>query len=168
MARARVNLIRVTHKKVKVEDKYCGEVIGHHIEYGSDKEPDSFRLTFARKMRAVIWINENIGTFEQEPESDEEKEAREVKLKKLGIPELVESFEAEAQALFDLFKSIGKTPYSVIKAFNIDRKSILEIIREDIKSLKKRYCQIAFDKLSPINTRLTHGSTCLQPSLFYV
>jgi hypothetical protein len=46
----------------------------------------------------------------------------------------------------------------VIKAFNIDRKSILEIIRENIKALKNRYWKITFDKLSAITTRLTHNT----------
>jgi hypothetical protein len=136
------------YKRAKVEDRYGGKVIGTHFEYGNENEPTSFER----------WINENIGTFEQEPESEEEKEARTLKLRGMEIPELVNSFEADAQALFDLFKSIGKTPYRVINAFNIDRKSILEIIREDIKSLKTRYWKIAFDKLSPINTRLTHNT----------
>jgi hypothetical protein len=42
-ARARVNLIRVMHKKVKVEDRYGGKVIGAHFEYGNENEPTSFR-----------------------------------------------------------------------------------------------------------------------------
>jgi hypothetical protein len=143
-ARSRVNLIRVTHKKVRVEDRYRGESAGFHIEYGKKDEPDSFER----------WINETIGTFEGEPEEDENKKA--LKLRGKEIPELVESFEAEAKALLELFKAIGRTPHRVIKAFNIDRKSILEIIRQDIRSLKTRYWKVAFDKLSSVNTRLTH------------
>jgi hypothetical protein len=48
-ARARVNLIRVTHKKVQVDDRY-----GVHTEFGSEDEPDSFER----------WIAEAVGTFE--------------------------------------------------------------------------------------------------------
>ena len=143
-ARARVNLIRVTHKKVKVEDHYRGESAGHHFEFGCETERDSFER----------WIAENIGSFEAEP-GENEKE-KDLKLKESPIPELVESFEAEAKALFDLFKAIGKTPFRVIEAFHIDRKSVLEVIRENIKSLKERYWRIAFDKLSVINSRLIH------------
>ncbi|GHU02117.1 hypothetical protein FACS1894147_03320 [Spirochaetia bacterium] len=145
-ARARVNLIRITHKKVKVEDRQGSRVYGSHIEYGKEDEPDSFER----------WINETIGTFEAETEESEDE--RSLKLKQQEIPELVESFEAEAKALLDLFKSIGKIPGRVIKAFNIDRKSILEIIRENIRGLKNRYWKIAFDKLSAITTRLTHNT----------
>jgi hypothetical protein len=145
-ARARVNLIRINHKKVKVEDKQGGRVYGSHIEYGTENEPDSFER----------WIDETIGTFEAE--SEESEDVRMLELKGQEIPDLVKSFEAEAQALLDLFKSIGKTPGRVIKAFNIDRKSILEIIRENIKSLKNRYWKVTFDKLAAINTRLTHNT----------
>jgi hypothetical protein len=143
-ARARVNLIRVTHKKVKIEDYYQDRSVGSHFEYGKDDEPDSFER----------WINDTINTFEEKPEDSEEEKA--LKLKGCDIPELVASFEAEAETLLDLFKSIGKTPYRVIKAFNIDRKSILEVIRENIRTLKQRYWRIAFDKLSAVNSRLTH------------
>jgi len=142
-ARARVNLIRITNKRRKVEDFFHGEKIGSHTEYGSDKEPDSFER----------WVNDNIGTFEKDAEESEDKIV--LRLSGYEIPELVESFSKEAQALLDLFKSIGKTPFRILQAFNIDRKSVLEVIRENIKALKKRYWKIAFDRLSAINSRLT-------------
>jgi hypothetical protein len=139
-ARARVNLIRVTHKKKEARDRHGGV----YYTFGSENEPDSFER----------WINETIGLFEGKPDDTEEEKA--LKLRGSTIEELILSFEREAKALLDLFKSIGNTPYRVIQALNIDRKSILAIIREDIKALKKRYWRAAFDKLEAINSRLTH------------
>jgi hypothetical protein len=78
-----------------------------------------------------------------------------LKLRGNTIEELIAGYEQEAHALFDMFKSIGNTPFRIIQALNIDRKSILEIIREDIMTLKKRYWRAAFNKLSAINSRLT-------------
>jgi hypothetical protein len=137
-ARAKVNLIRVTHRKVKIEDRY-----GTRFEFGSEDEPDSFER----------WINETIGTFEGTP--DESENEKTLKLKGSTIEDLIVGFEQEAKALFDLFKSIGNTPFRIIQALNIDRKSILELIRNDIRSLKKRYWRAAFDRLEPIKSRLT-------------
>jgi hypothetical protein len=143
-ARAKVNLIRVTHKKKKVEDHYRGQSLGFHDEFGSDDEPDSFDR----------WIHENIGGFEGKPEESEDEKA--MKLRGNTVEELVESFEREAKDLLDLFKSIGNTPVRVIQALNIDRKSILELIRKEIGTLKKRYWRIAFDMLEGIKSRLIH------------
>jgi hypothetical protein len=140
-ARARVNLVRVTHKQVCTETRY-----GNQTVFGSPDEPDSFER----------WINETIGTFEGKPEESEEEKT--LKLRGSAIEELITGFEREAQALLDTFKAIGNTPFRVIQALNIDRKSILEIIRQDIKSLKKRYWRVAFDKLEAINSRLTHDT----------
>jgi hypothetical protein len=143
-ARARVHLIRITHKKKKVEDRYQGRSLGFHTEFGDDADPDSFDR----------WIRENIGTFEGKPEESEDEKA--MKLRGSTIEELVESFEKEARDLLDLFKSIGNTPIRVIQALNIDRKSILELIRKEIGTLKKRYWRIAFDMLEGIKSRLIH------------
>jgi hypothetical protein len=137
-ARARVNLIRVTRKKVRVKDRY-----GTHIEYGADSEPDSFER----------WIDEHLGTFNTDaPEAEEE---RALKLKQGGISDLVESYDYEMAALLDAFKAIGRMPSRVIEALGMSRKSMQEIIRGNIKSLKRRHWRAAFDKLSPINSRLT-------------
>ena len=139
-ARARVNLIRVTHKMVYTEDSYTG----FRVEFGTGKEPDSFER----------WVAEEIGTFEGKPDESEEEKA--LKLNGSTIEELVTGFEQEAKALFDVFKAIGNTPFRVIQALNIDRKSILEIIREDIRTLKKRYWRAAFNRLDAVKSRLTY------------
>jgi len=138
-ARARVNLVRVTHKKAKARDGRGG----FREAFGNGEETDSFER----------WIMENVGTFEGKPDESEEDMA--LKLRGSTIDELIANFEREAAALFDLFKSIGDTPFRVIQALNIDRKSILEIIREDIRTLKKRYWRAAFDRLDAVNLRLT-------------
>jgi hypothetical protein len=141
-AQARVNLIRVMHKQVKFKDRR-GDF---YTEFGSEKDPDSFER----------WITETIGNFEGKPDESEDEKA--LKLRGSTIEELIASFEREAKALLDLFKSIGNTPYRIFEALNIDRKSILEIIREDIRSLKKRYWRAAFDKLEAVNSRLTQST----------
>jgi len=141
-ARARVNLVRVMHKKTQTKDR-SGWV---YTEFGSDNQPDSFER----------WIEKEIGTFVGQPEESENNKA--LKLKGSTIEELLTGFEHEAKSLLDLFKSIGNTPFRIIQALNIDRKSILELIREDIRSLKKRYWRAAFNKLEVVNSRLTYDT----------
>lgn len=141
-ARTRVNLIRLNHKPVKVEDHYQHRVIGSHIEYGEENEPDSFDR----------WIDEHIGGFRKDdPKLEEEKE---VKLKEGTITDLVENYDYDMKVLLEAFKAFGKMPGRVLEALNMDRRSVLEIIRENIKTLKNRYWRIAFGKLSAINSRL--------------
>jgi hypothetical protein len=50
-ARAQVNLIRLTHKKTKAEER-CGK--SSRLAYGKDDDPDSFSR----------WIAEHLGTFD--------------------------------------------------------------------------------------------------------
>lgn len=141
-ARARVNLIRLNHKTVKVGDCYQGKSLGSHIEYGEANEPDSFDR----------WIDEHIGGFRKDdPKLEEQKE---VKLKQGTIADLVENYDYDMKVLLEAFKAFGKMPGRVLEALNMDRPSVLEIIRENIKTLKNRYWRIAFDKLSVINSRL--------------
>jgi hypothetical protein len=57
-------------------------------------------------------------------------------------------------SLLEAFKALGKLPYRVISALGMDRNSILEILRENIKSLKIRYWHFAFGRVSAISSRL--------------
>jgi len=143
-ARGRVNLIRINPKQRKVEDKYSGS--GIHTEYGNDADPDSFER----------WMETHIGRFtKEETELDEE---REIKLKLGTLVDLIENYNYDMASLLDAFKALGKLPYRVIDALGMNRESILEIIRENVKSLKNRYWRFAFDRVSAINSRLTHDT----------
>jgi hypothetical protein len=144
-ARARVNLIRLTRKRAKVDDYYNGEHYGSHIEYGKDDDPDSFER----------WIDAHFGKFKQEDESELE-DAKEVKLKHGTVQDLIENYDYDMASLLEAFKALGKLPYRVIDALGMNRKSILEIIRENIKSLKSRYWRLAFERVSEIKSRLTY------------
>ena len=147
-ARTRVNLIRVTHKNVDTGDKFNMKSFSSRFE-SIKYVPDSFER----------WIIQEIGTFERKPDESEDEKA--LKLNGSTIEELIASFEQEAGALLNLFKSIGNTPFRIIQALNIDRKSILEIIREDIRALKIRYWRAAFNKLEAISSRLLiHAISC--------
>jgi hypothetical protein len=137
-ARARVNLIRVTNKKAD-EKEYRK----------SDDVTDAFRR----------WIHEHIGTFggvsDEKVRSYEEEEKL---LKTKGdnvITELVEDYTYEMNALIEGFRAIAKLPVRVIHSLDLNKESILKIIKDDISTLKKRYWRIAFNKLKPVSERLT-------------
>jgi hypothetical protein len=99
-------------------------------------------------------MENHIGHFRhEEPELDEDKE---LKLKHGTVDDLVENYDYEMATLLESFKALGKMPFRVISALGINRESILEIIRENIKSLKNRHWQLAFDRISAINSRLIH------------
>ena len=143
-ARGRVNLIRINPKTKKVEEYYHGKSIGTYTEYGNEDDQDSFER----------WMETHIGNFnEEEPELEE---AKELKLKHGTFEELVENYNYDMASLLDAFKALGKLPYRVIDALGMNRKSILETIRENIKTLKNRYWRLAFDRVSAINSRLTY------------
>jgi hypothetical protein len=142
-ARARVSLVRLIHKKAKVEDRYGNGIYGTRLVYGKDDAPDSFSR----------WIEEHLGAFDADmPEAGEEHE---LKLKGEGTAELVENYEYEMKTLLDAFRAFGNMPSRVITALGMNRASVQEIIRENIRTLKHRYWQYAFDKLAPIRSRLT-------------
>jgi hypothetical protein len=143
-ARARVHLVRVNPKPRKVEDRYRGQPAGAHIEYGKEGDPDSFER----------WMENHIGNFKEE--APELEEAKELKLKHGTAEDLIENYNYDMASLLEAFKALGKLPYRVIEALGMDRRSVLETIRENIKTLKNRYWHFAFDRISAINSRLTH------------
>jgi hypothetical protein len=131
-ASARVNLIRITHQNKEADDFYEDE-----------EKPDSFER----------WMEQHIGQFKEE--KPELEEAREVKLKHGTVEDLIENYDYNMAALLEAFKALGKLPYRVIEALGMNRESVLEIIKENIKTLKNRYWRFAFDRISAINSRLT-------------
>jgi len=143
--RARVNLVRLTHKKVEVEDWYLNKSLGTHVAFGEDKAPDSFER----------WIAEHLGRFESDavPESEEETA---VKLRKYGIEELLEAYDEEMKTLLEAFQAFGKVPVRIIEALGLDKRSIQELVRKDIQTLKHRYWRCAFEKLDAVKSRLTY------------
>ncbi len=145
-ARARVNLIRLTRKREEVNDYFRGELCGSHIEYGKGDEPDSFER----------WIDAHFGQFKED--DNELAEETELKLNHGTIEDLIENYDYDMASLLDAFKALGKLPYRVIDALGMNRKSILEIIRENIKALKQRYWRLAFNRVSEITSRLTQNT----------
>jgi len=145
-AQVRVHLIRINPKPRKREEHFRGQSLGAYIEYGNEDDPDSFER----------WMENHIGKFKNE--GPELEEAREVKLKNAAFTDLVGDYEYDLNSLLEAFKALGKLPYRVIEALGMDRKSILETIKENIKTLKHRYWRLAFDRISAINSRLTHDT----------
>jgi len=145
-ARARVHLVRINPKPVNESMKTLGLSKGTYdnIEYGKEDDPDSFER----------WMEAHIGKFKKE--DPELEEAKEVKLKHGTVEDLIENYSYDMSSLLEAFKALGKLPYRVIEALGMDRKSVLETIKENIKTLKNRYWRIAFDRVSVINSRLTY------------
>ena len=142
-ARGRVNLIRINPKPIKLEERYRDQSKGTYIEYGDEDDPDSFER----------WMEDHIGKFQKE--DPELEEVRELKIKHGTFKDLIENYDFEMSSLLEAFKTLGKLPFRVIDALGMGRKSILETIKENIKTLKNRHWRLAFDRISAINSRLT-------------
>ena len=131
-ARAKVDLIRI-HRKNR-------------------EKKDSFET----------WIEENIGKFEvaeEVPEMAEEAEEKRDNVEERSgdkIRVLVENYRADMQHMMTTFQALGKIDFKLLAQLKLDKKCIVEVVRSDIKSLKNRYWQAAFDLLKPINSRLTY------------
>ncbi|OQB43933.1 MAG: hypothetical protein BWY02_02927 [bacterium ADurb.Bin157] len=131
-ARAKVDLIRI-HRKNR-------------------EKKDSFET----------WIEENIGKFEvaeEVPEMAEEAEEKRDNVEERStdkIRVLVENYRADMQHMMTTFQELGKIDFKLLAQLKLDKKGIIEVVRSDIKSLKNRYWQAAFDLLKPINSRLTY------------
>jgi hypothetical protein len=133
-ARGRVNLIRIMPRQKKFEGQYYEEKI---------------QDAFSR------WIDEHIGDFRNEEDETILEDERSLKLRQGDIGDLLENYELERISLAEAFRAVGRLPMRTLRAMNLDRKSIHEIIKKDIESLKEYHWNMAFEKLSAINTRLT-------------
>jgi hypothetical protein len=133
-ARGRVNLIRAM----------C-----HQEKSGGRYYEMNFQDAFIR------WIDENIGGFRDEKETEKLDKEKSLKLRQGDIDDLLENYEYERKGLADAFRAIGKLPTRTLDAIGLSRDSIHEIIRKDIESLKEYHWNLAFDKLSAIKSRLT-------------
>jgi hypothetical protein len=141
-ARARVNLIRILNKKKTYKNYH-----GHECTEYEEQDP------FDR------WIEEYICRLEYAPEkevSDYEEEENFLALKRgSDIDRLVDDYACEMNALLEGMKAIKSLPVCVCKALKINRKSLSEIIKTEIGTLKTRYWRLAFEKLDAVTARLT-------------
>jgi hypothetical protein len=141
-ARARVNLIRVCNKKMNYKNYRV-------FEYSKYVKQDPF----------ARWVENCIGTFDEVPEekaSDYDEEKKFLALKQgSGIDQLVDDYSAEMNSLIEGFKAVARLPARVISSINLNKNSILEIIKTNIETLKKRYWRLAFEKLDAVTERLT-------------
>jgi SAM-dependent methyltransferase len=139
-ARGKVNLVRVNAPWIKdVESKHSKATYQQTLE-------DSFSR----------WVREYIADFKEKPERDWEEERQEaIALKKAPIDQLVLDYELEKQNLGEAFKAIGKLDHEIIKLMGQDKKSMLEIIKQAIEGLKSKYWRAAFNKIDPVQTRMT-------------
>jgi hypothetical protein len=139
-ARGKVNLVRVNAPWVKdVESKHS------KISYQQTVED-----AFSR------WVREYIADFDEKPDREWEKERQEaLALKKTPIDQLISDYETDKQNLGEAFKAIGKLEPAIIKLMGQDKASMLEIIKKAIEGLKSKYWRSAFNKLEPVNKRMT-------------
>jgi hypothetical protein len=141
-ARGRVNLVRVNARWVKNEaEKYCFQ--------------ETIEDAFSRWVREYVADFSNVPNSNYESERFEGDEKNALKLKLSPIDQLVEDYENEKETLRRSFSMIGKLPQDVIKMLGQDKASMLEIIKQSIKGLKSKYWRAAFNKLEPVNKRMT-------------
>jgi hypothetical protein len=134
-ARGKVNLVRVNAPWVKVR---------------GDSHQQSVEDAFER------WVRENIADFQKEQDVLlEEEEERALARMLSPIDQLIADYEREKETLGEAFRAIGKLDIAIINRLGQDKKSMLEIIRNSFESLKSKYWRIAFDKLEPVQTRMT-------------
>ena len=133
-ARGKVHLVRVNASWKKIE---------------REKYQDDLEDTFER------WVREHIGDFKKTDEWDYQEEREDALALRLApIDQLVVNYEAERESLGAAFKIIGKLDNEIILLMGLDKKSMLEIIRKSIKSLKSKYWRAAFEKLEPVQKRM--------------
>jgi SAM-dependent methyltransferase len=103
------------------------------------------------------WVRDYIADFKDEKKISEWEEEREqaLALKMTPIDQLVSDYEEEKQNLGAAFKAIGKLKPEIIKLLGQNKESMLEIIRKAIEGLKIKYWRAAFDKLEPVQKRMT-------------
>ena len=143
-ARGKVNLVRVNAKWVKQKGEY------HYQE--------NIENAFER------WVKDNIGEFSINSDDEDEdgslskwreEERQTLTLKQTPIEQLVTDYQNEKDNLVATFLAVGKLDPEIIKLMGQDKKSMLEIIRKSISSLKSKYWRAAFDKLEPVKKRMT-------------
>jgi hypothetical protein len=141
-ARGKVNLVRVNAKwkKDKLE-KYTHQ--------------ETVENAFERWIREYITDFSNIPASNYEYDRFEGDEKTALKLKLSPIDQLIEDYESEKETLRQAFSVIGKLPQDVIKMLGQDKASMIEIIRKAIEGLKSKYWRAAFDKLEPVQKRMT-------------
>jgi len=140
-ARGNVNLVRVNAPWKKVEG-----------------ERNNYETTIENAFER--YVRENIADFAEKNYNDdwEGDTETELALKKTPIDQLLSDYEAERENLSNAFRAIGKLDPAIIKLLGQDKASMLEIIRTSIKGLKKKYWRATFDKLEPVQKRMTYGT----------
>jgi len=139
-ARGKVNLVRVNvpWEKIEGESKY------------GQKYQSTLEDAFER------FVRENIADFEPKKNKYVEEDKEELVLKQTPIDQLLSDYEREREELGNAFRAIGKLDPAIIKLMGQDKSSMLEIIKESIKGLKKKYWRATFDKLEPVKKRMTY------------
>jgi len=148
-ARGKVHLVRINAEWK--QEKECGVNSKGKKVYSSTQYQNSVENAFER------WVKDYIATFEGDNEDFNEwreKEQQAIALKHTPIDQLVIDYEAEKENLGAAFKAIGKLNPEIIKLMGQDKKSMLEIIRKSISSLKSKYWRAAFEKLDPVKSRM--------------
>jgi len=102
------------------------------------------------------FVREHIADFDEKPQRDWEEEREQVlALKETPIAHLLGCYEREKETLGKAFRAIGNLEPEIIRLMGQDKKTMLEIIRQAIGGLKSKYWRAAFDKLEPVQTRMT-------------
>jgi len=147
-ARGKVNLVRVNAPWEKIE----GET-----EKGYKYKYETYQQTVEDAFER--FVRENIADFEAKPEREwEEEQKQEVALKMTPIDQLLSDYEVERETLGNAFKAIGKLDPAIIKLMGQNKESMLEIIKQSIEGLKSKYWRATFDKLEPVQKRMTFGT----------
>jgi SAM-dependent methyltransferase len=142
-ARGKVNLVRVNAKWLSIDED------GKESSHG--KHQESFENAFER------FVREHIGNFEEKPDFGhwEEERVEALALNQTPIDQLISDYEHEKETLGAAFKAIGKLDPAIIKLMGQDKASMLEIIKISIEGLKSKYWRATFDKLDPVQKRMT-------------
>jgi hypothetical protein len=142
-ARGRVNLVRVNAPWIETEKSK------------KTRHQKTLEDSFERWVHDYIADFSNITDFNHEYSRFEGDEKNALKLKLAPIDQLVEDYENEKETLRQAFSVIGKLPKNVVEMLGQDRGSMMEIIRKSISGLKVKYWRAAFDKLDPVQERMT-------------
>lgn len=105
-----------------------------------------------------VWFDQNIGTFDQEPEIEEsEQEDRALaRLRDLdSITDLVAAFDEDYARMQANYQGIFKLDAALLRELGVSKESVRDGLKKRMQGLKHTYWEALFEHLDVITARLT-------------
>lgn len=107
------------------------------------------------------WFDQNISTFDQEPDDNWEVEqrAKETELARIhgldSITSMVEAYNEEYARMETNYRAIFGLDYTLLWELGVNKDNVREGLKKKMSGLKSKYWQVLFDRLDAITNRLS-------------